>query len=82
MKQKTEASLGIMDSQSIHWGDNRSFNGINGNKQIKRVKRHIVVAKNGFLLEVMITIACIYDSKVAYLLVNTLGNFAAISKSY
>lgn len=24
MGQKAEASLGIMDSQSVHWGDNRS----------------------------------------------------------
>lgn len=28
MGQKVECSLGIMDSQSVRWGDNRSLNGI------------------------------------------------------
>lgn len=63
MGQKAEDSLGIMDSQSIHWGNNnRSLNGIDGNKKIKGVKRHVVVAKNCFLLAVMVTIACVHDS--------------------
>jgi hypothetical protein len=26
--QKAEASVGIMDSQSVRWGNNRSLNGI------------------------------------------------------
>ncbi len=68
MGQKAEASLGIMDSQSVRWGDNRSLNGINGNKKVKGIKRHVVVDKNGFLLAVMVTIACVHDSKAAYLL--------------
>lgn len=38
MGQKAEASLGIMDSQSVRWGDNRSLNGIDGNKKVKGVK--------------------------------------------
>ncbi len=36
MGQKAECSLGIMDSQSVRWGDNRSLNGIDGNKKNKR----------------------------------------------
>lgn len=43
MGQKAEASLGIMDSQSVLWGDNRSLNGIDGNKKVKGVKSHVVV---------------------------------------
>lgn len=66
MGQKAEASLGIMDSQSVRWGNNRSLNGIDGNKKVKGVKRHVVVDKNGFLLPVMVTIACVHDSKAAY----------------
>ena len=31
--QKAEASVEIMDSQSVRWGDNRSLNGIDGNKK-------------------------------------------------
>ena len=66
--QKAEASVGIMDSQSVRWGDNRSLNGIDGNKKVKGIKRRVVVDKNGFLIAVMVTIACVHDGKVAYLL--------------
>ena len=31
--QKAEASIGIMDGQSVRWGGNRSLNGIDGNKK-------------------------------------------------
>ncbi len=66
--QNPEASVGIMDSQSVRWGDNRSLNGIDGNKKVKGIKRHVVVDKNGFLIAVMVTIACVHDGKAAYLL--------------
>ena len=33
--QNPEASVGIMDSQSVRWGDNRSLNGIDGNKKVR-----------------------------------------------
>ena len=72
MGQKAESSLGIMDSQSVRWGDNRSLKGIDGNKKIKGIKRHVVVDKNGFLPAVMVTIACVHDSKAAYLLARCL----------
>lgn len=68
MGQTAEASLGIIDSQSVRWGDNRSLNSIDGNKKVKGGKRHIVVDKNGFLLAAMETITCMHDSQAAYLL--------------
>ena len=70
--QNAEASVGIMDSQSVRWGDNRSLNGIDGNKKVKGIKRHVVVDKNGFLIAVMVTIACVHDGKAAYLLARCL----------
>jgi putative transposase len=70
MGQKAEASLGIMDSQSVRWG--RSLNGVDGNKKVKGIKRHVVVDKNGFLIVVIVTIACGHDSKAAYLLARSL----------
>jgi len=70
--QNGEASVGIMDSQSVRWGNNRSLNGFDGNKKVKGIKRHVVVDKNGFLIAVMVTVACIHDSKAAYLLMRTL----------
>ena len=32
MKQNPEPTLGIMDSQSVKWGNNRALNGYDGNK--------------------------------------------------
>lgn len=48
--QKAEAGLGILDSQSVRWGNNKSLNGYDGNKKVKGIKRHVIVDKNGFLL--------------------------------
>ena len=60
-----------MDSQSVCWGDNRPLNGIDGNKRVKRIKRH-VVDKNGFLIAVMISLANVHGSKASYLLMGIL----------
>ena len=68
-------SLGIMDSQSVRWGNNRSLNSFDGNKKVKGIKRHIVVDKNGFLLAIMVTVANVHDSKAVDLLMRTLQYF-------
>lgn len=73
--QNREPSLGIIDSQSVRWGNNRSLNGFDGNKKIKGIKRHVVVDKNGFLLAIMVTVANIHDSKAVDLLMRTLAYF-------
>ncbi|WP_417941084.1 IS5 family transposase [Flavobacterium sp. RS13.1] len=70
--QNAEPSLGIMDSQSVRWGNNRSLKSFDGNKKIKGIKRHVVVDKNGFLLAIMVTVASIHDSKAVFLLIRTL----------
>lgn len=70
--QNKQASVGIMDSQSVRWGNNCSLNGIDGNKKVKGIKRHVVVDKNGFLIAIMVTVANIHDSKAAYLLMRIL----------
>jgi|SRR5215469_10229889 len=70
--QNPEPSLGIMDSQSVRWGNNRSLNGIDGNKKVKGIKRHVVVDKNGFLIAIMVTIANMNDGKAVYLLMRVL----------
>jgi len=72
MGQQGKASLGIMDSQSVRWGNNRSLNGFDGNKKIKGIKRHVLVDKNGFLLAVMVTVAHFHDSKVVMQLMRVL----------
>jgi transposase len=70
--QQAEASLGILDSQSVRWGNNRALNSYDGNKKVKGVKRHVVVDKNGFLVAVMVTVAHIHDSKAVMLLMRVL----------
>lgn len=73
--QNREPCLGIMDSQSIRWGNNRSLKGFDGNKKVKGIKRHVVVDKNGFLLAIMVTVANIHDSKAVDFLMRTMSYF-------
>lgn len=75
MGQNRDASLGIMDSQTVRWGNNRALNSFDGNKKVKGIKRHVVVDKNGFLIAVMISVAHIHDSKAALLLMRVLKEF-------
>ena len=70
--QSSQATLGIMDSQSVRWGNNRSLNSYDGNKKVKGIKRHVVVDKNGFLLAVMVAVASIHDSKAVIQLMKVL----------
>lgn len=70
--QKLDPSLGIIDSQSVRWGNNRSLNGFDGNKKVKGIKRHVIVDKNGFLIAVMVSIANVHDSKAVLLLMRVL----------
>ena len=80
MGQNEHPSLGIADSQSVRWGNNRSLNGIDSNKKVKGIKRHVVVDKNGFLIAVMVTIANIYDGKAVYLLMRVLKELCSSVK--
>ena len=80
MGQREEASLGVMDSQSVRWGNNRSLKGIDGSKKIKGIKRHIIVDKNGFLIAVMVCVANIHDSKAALLLMRIMKEFLSSIK--
>lgn len=58
--QKIETNAGIMDSQSVKLGNNVALSGVNGNKKVKGIKRHVIVDKNGFLIAVMVTGNCIF----------------------
>ena len=76
-RQSRAPSLGIIDSQSVRWGNNRSLNGYDGNKKVKGIKRHIAVDKNGFLIAVMVTAHSLHDSKAATLLIPVLKELAS-----
>lgn len=79
--QTERATLGIMDSQTVRWGNNRSFKSYDGNKKVKGIKRHVVVDKNGFLLAVMITVAHIHDSQAVVGLMRVLRDCYASIKT-
>lgn len=79
--QKARATLGIMDSQSVRWGNHRSLKSYDGNKKVKGIKRHIVVDKNGFLLAIMVTVAHIHDSKAVLWLMRVLQDCYASIKT-
>lgn len=80
-KQACGASLGILDSQSVKWGNNKAPNNIDGNKKVKGIKRHVLVDKNGFLIAVIVTIANIHDSKAAMLLMKVLKDLCSSVKT-
>lgn len=62
----------ILDSQSTRCGLPESVKGIDGNKRIKGIKRHIAVDRNGLPLAVAVTAANVHDSKGACPLVVSL----------
>jgi putative transposase len=70
--QNQDASVGIIDSQTVRSANNKSLMSIDGNKKVKGIKRHVVVDKNGWLLTVMVSVAHIHDSKAAELLMRKL----------
>jgi putative transposase len=80
-KQNAAASLGIMDSQTVRWGNHHSLNGVDGNKKVKGIKRHVVVDKNGFLVAVMVAVANVHDSKAAMLLMRVLKELCSTVKT-
>ena len=70
--QNEDASVGIIDSQSVRSANNKSLMSIDGNKKVKGIKRHVAVDKNGWLLTVMVSVAHVHDSKAAVLLMRRL----------
>jgi putative transposase len=78
--QNSGPTVGIMDSQSVRWGNNTALNGIDGNKKVKGIKRHAVVDRNGFLIAVMVTVANVADCKAAYLLMRVLKELCSSVK--
>lgn len=70
--KRASVSVGILDSKSVPSGCNRAMKGFDGNKKVNGRKRHIVVDTNGWLLVVLVHVANIHDSKMAYLLLRRL----------
>jgi putative transposase len=61
-----------MDSQSVRGGNKRSLNGVDGNRKVKGIKRHVAVDRKGFLIAVPVPAANMADSRAACLLTRVL----------
>ncbi|MGM9844059.1 MAG: IS5 family transposase, partial [Muribaculaceae bacterium] len=68
--KRKSPSVAVIDSQSVRSGLSKSEKGIDGNKKIKGIKRHISVDSAGNPLEIIITRANIHDSKVSAALIS------------
>ena len=71
--QSPVPSLALVDSQSVKSALPQSEKGIDGNKKVKGIKRHIATDKNGYILAAQVTTANIHDSKAAYALLVSLS---------
>lgn len=72
-RRRQNPSVAVIDSQSAKSGLSRSQKGIDGNKRIKGIKRHIAVDSDGLPLAVAVTTANVHDSKGAYPLIANLS---------
>lgn len=60
-----EPSTAILDSQSVVSGPQKGERGVDGNKNIKGIKRHILTCSLGFVLGVLVTPANVHDTQAA-----------------
>lgn len=60
-----EAAVCVVDSQSVRSALPQTEKGVDGNKRIKGIKRHVAVDPNGYVLGAFTTTANIHDSKGA-----------------
>jgi transposase len=63
-----EPSTVILDSQSVKSGPQAGERGVDGNKMVKGIKRHVLTCSLGFVLAVVVTAANVHDTAAAGLL--------------
>jgi putative transposase len=60
-----EPATAILDSQSVTSGPQRGHRGVDGNKRMKGIKRHVLCCSLGFVLAVLVTAANVHDTAAA-----------------
>jgi putative transposase len=58
-----EPTTAIVDSQSVTAGPQKGERGVDGNKKIKGIKRHVLTCSFGFVLAVFVTVASLHDTR-------------------
>ena len=56
-------STGIVDSQSVVSGPQRGERGVDGNKKVKGIKRHVLTCSFGLVLAVFVSTANLHDTQ-------------------
>lgn len=65
-----EPHTALMDSQSVVSGPQAGPRGVDGNKKVRGVKRHVLTCSLGFVLAVLVTAANVHDTQAAELLLD------------
>lgn len=65
-----EPTTAILDSQSVVSGPQRGERGVDGNKRVKGIKRHVLTCSLGFVLAVLVTAANLHDTAAAAVLLD------------
>ncbi len=60
-----EPATAILDSQSVVSGPQKGERGVDGNKRVKGIKRHVLTCSLGFVLAVLVTAANLHDTAAA-----------------
>src|ERR671928_160998 len=60
-----EPATAILDSQSVVSGPQKGRRGVDGNKRLKGIKRHVLACALGFVLGVLVTAANVHDTAAA-----------------
>ena len=65
-----EPATAIMDSQSVASGPQAGERGVDANKKVKGIKRHVLTCSLGFVLATLVTAANVHDTAAAGLLLD------------
>jgi putative transposase len=60
-----EPTTAILDSRSVVSGPRKGERGVDGNKRVKGIKRHVLACSLGFVLAVLVTAANVRDTAAA-----------------
>lgn len=58
-----EPTTAILDSQSVTSGPQTGLRGVDGNKKVRGIKRHVLTCSLGFVLAVLVTAANAHDTQ-------------------
>lgn len=58
-----EQATALLDSQSVPSGPQAGPRGIDGNKKVKGIKRHVLTCSLGFVLATLVTAANVHDTQ-------------------